>query len=80
MSLYGPMIEEADAAIIINDSDLSFGCMGCARTNELVMFMLRQRKEMPLLDIKYPETEDEGIAFVTQIKDFLAGLEGENDE
>ncbi len=80
MSLYGPMIEEADAAIIINDSDLSFGCMGCARTNELVMFTLRQREGMPLLDIKYPETDEEGIAFVTQIKEFLTELEGEKNE
>src|SRR5512139_334617 len=29
MALYGPMIEEAEAAIIIHDADYSFGCMGC---------------------------------------------------
>ena len=80
MAIYGPLIEEADAAIIINDADLSFGCMGCARTNELVMFMVRQRKGLPVLDIKYPETDDEGFAFVTQIKKFLAGLGGDSDD
>src|SRR5512138_3180805 len=32
MALYGPMIEEAEAAIIVNEADFSFGCMGCART------------------------------------------------
>src|SRR5512138_589516 len=32
MALYGPMIDEADAAIIVNEADFSFGCMGCART------------------------------------------------
>lgn len=80
MSLYGPMIEEADAAIIINDADLSFGCMGCARTNELVMYMVRQQKGLPVLDIKYPDSEEEGVAFVAQIKEFLLGLGGENNE
>lgn len=80
MALYGPLIEEADAAIIINDADLSFGCMGCARTNELVMFMVRQQEGLPVLEIKYPETDDEGFAFVTQIKEFLAGLGGDSDD
>lgn len=80
MALYGPLIEDADAAIIINDADLSFGCMGCARTNELVMFMIRQQKGLPILDITYPKTDDEGVAFVAQIKEFLTGLEGDKNE
>ena len=80
MALYGPLIEDADAAIIINDADLSFGCMGCARTNELVLFMIRQQKGLPILDITYPKTDDEGVAFVTQIKEFLTGLEGDKNE
>ncbi len=79
MALYGPMIEEADAAIIINDADLAFGCMGCSRTNELVMYLLRKRTDIPLLDIKYPSSEEEGIAFVASIKEFLAALGGGED-
>jgi putative methanogenesis marker protein 5 len=73
MSLYGPQIEAADAAIIINDADLSFGCMGCARTNELVKFLLRQR-DIPKLDLSYPKSEEEGVQFVAAIKRFLEGL------
>jgi len=73
MSLYGPMIEEAEAAIIINDADLAFGCMGCARTNELIKFLLRQ-KEMPILDLTYPQNEAEGLTFVAAIKRFLSEL------
>ena len=80
MALYGPMIEEADAAIIINEADLSFGCMGCSRTNELVMYLLRKRSEMPLLDIKYPSSDEEGIEFVASVKEFLTSLGGETDE
>ena len=75
MSLYGPQIEAAEAAIIINDADLSFGCMGCARTNELVKFLLRQ-KNIPKLDLNYPKTEEEGVQFVAAIKRFLDGLGG----
>lgn len=76
MSLYGPQIEAAEAAIIINDSDLSFGCMGCARTNELIKFLIRH-KEIPKLDLYYPKSEEEGVRFVAAIKRFLDGLGGQ---
>jgi putative methanogenesis marker protein 5 len=75
MSLFGPMIEEADAAIIVNDADFSFGCMGCARTNELIAFLIR-KKGIPVLDLVYPWTEEEGVEFVAAIRAFLTGLEG----
>jgi putative methanogenesis marker protein 5 len=75
MALYGPMIDACEAAIIINDADLAFGCMGCARTNELVKFLLRQ-KDIPKLDLYYPKNEEEGIKFVAAIKRFLTGLGG----
>jgi len=76
MSLYGPQIEACEAAIIINDADLAFGCMGCARTNELVKFLIRQ-KDIPRLDLNYPKSEDEGVQFVAAIKRFLDGLGGQ---
>jgi putative methanogenesis marker protein 5 len=75
MSLYGPMIDTCEAAIIINDADLSFGCMGCARTNELIKFLVRQ-KDIPKLDLYYPKSEEEGVRFVAAIKRFLDGLGG----
>ena len=75
MSLYGPMIEEAEAAVIIHDADFSFGCMGCARTNELIQFLLRKR-EIPILDLRYPRTDDEGIEFVAAVRKFLQELPG----
>ena len=73
MSLYGPMIEECEAAIIINDADLAFGCMGCARTNELIKFLIRQ-KNIPKLDLNYPQNEEDGVKFVAAIKRFLSEL------
>jgi len=75
MSLYGPMIEEAEAAIIINNADYSFGCMGCARTNELITFLIRKR-DIPLLDLEYPSNDEEGVEFVAAIQQFLDGLPG----
>jgi putative methanogenesis marker protein 5 len=75
MSLYGPMIEEAEAAVIIHDADFSFGCMGCARTNELIQFLLRKR-EIPILDLRYPRSDEEGIEFVAAIRKFLQELPG----
>ncbi|HJJ42515.1 MAG TPA: methanogenesis marker 5 protein [Methanocorpusculum sp.] len=76
MSFYGPLVDEADAAIIIENPELSFGCMGCARTNELLEFMLRE-KDMPRLELIYPTSKEEGVTFVAKIKQFLSELEVE---
>lgn len=75
MALYGPMIDSCDAAIIINDADLAFGCMGCARTNELIKYLIREKK-VPRLDLNYPKSEEEGVRFVAAIKRFLRELGG----
>jgi putative methanogenesis marker protein 5 len=75
MALYGPMIEACDAAIVINDADLAFGCMGCARTNELIKYLIRE-KNVPRLDLNYPKNEEEGVRFVAAIKRFLAETGG----
>lgn len=73
MAILGPQIDEAQAAIIINDADLAFGCMGCARTNELVKFLIRHRG-IPVLDLIYPKDEEEGEKFVSAIRQFLRSL------
>jgi putative methanogenesis marker protein 5 len=75
MALYGPMIENCEAAIIIDNADFAFGCMGCARTNELIKFLVRQ-KDISRLDLNYPQNEEEGVKFVAAIKRFLNGLGG----
>ncbi|HOI57648.1 MULTISPECIES: methanogenesis marker 5 protein [unclassified Methanoculleus] len=78
MAIYGPLIEEAEAAIIVTDADLAFGCMGCARTDELILFSLRQ-KGMPILELKYPTNEEEGILFVAAVRKFLTSLPEEGE-
>ena len=66
------------AAIIVTDADLAFGCMGCARTDELILFSLRQ-KGMPILELKYPTNEEEGILFVAAVRKFLTSLPEEGE-
>jgi putative methanogenesis marker protein 5 len=78
MSLFGPLIDEAEAAVIVKHADYAFGCMGCARTDELVEFLIKQ-KGVPVLEVEYPSDEDTGIAFVRRIKEFLQSLEGTHE-
>ena len=75
MALYGPMIESCEAAIIVDNADLAFGCMGCARTNELILYLVRS-KSVPRLDLNYPANEEEGVRFVAAVKKFLSELGG----
>lgn len=73
MALIGPMIEEAEAAIIVEDPGWLTGCAGCSRTNELVRLLIRT-KGIPVLELAYPRDDNEARAFVQRIKDFLEGL------
>lgn len=73
MALIGPLIEEAEAAIIVEDPGWLTGCAGCSRTNELVRLLIRT-KGIPVLDLNYPTDDMEAKLFVHKIKAFLEGL------
>lgn len=77
MAIFGPLIDEAEAAIIMEDAPFGFGCIGCARTNELCMFNLR-KKGIPVLELRYPTNREETIEVVNKINTFLDSLEEEN--
>lgn len=77
MAIFGPLIDEADAAIIMEEAPYGFGCVGCARTNELSMFYLR-KKDIPLLELQYPTSRDEAVEMVNTINTFLDQLEEKN--
>ncbi|MCQ6961692.1 methanogenesis marker 5 protein [Methanolobus chelungpuianus] len=81
MSIVGPMIEEAQAGIIVNESPMAFGCMGCARTNELTKYLIRQR-DIPVLEVDYPrgDNEEEAKEFVYRIAEFLKSLPKDEEE
>ena len=73
ISLIGPIIEEAEAAIIVEDPGWLTGCAGCSRTNELVRLLIRT-KGVPVLDLSYPTNDVEAKVFVQKIRAFLEGL------
>ena len=73
MALIGPVIEQAEAAIIVEDPGWLTGCSGCSRTNELVRLLIRT-KGIPVLDLSYPTNDDEAKVFVQKIRTFLEGL------
>ena len=73
LAIWGPMIEAADAAIIIDNPPFSFGCVGCDRPNELTKYLIKRRK-IPTLTVQYPNDEEEAKTMVGQIRDFLGGL------
>ena len=79
MALIGPLIEEAEAAIIVEDPPVNFGCVGCNRTNELMKYLVRS-KDIPILEVRYPATEDDASEFVYQIAAFLEALSGVVEE
>jgi putative methanogenesis marker protein 5 len=73
MALIGPLIEEAEAAIIVQDPGWLTGCAGCSRTNELVRLLIRT-KGVPVLELGYPKNDVEAREFVRKIKSFLEDL------
>jgi putative methanogenesis marker protein 5 len=79
MALFDPLIQSAEAAIIVRDPVISFGCMGCARTNELINFLIRAKK-IPMLELDYPANEDEAKEFVFRISEFLKSLKSAEEK
>ena len=79
MALAGPLIDAAEAAIVVNEADIGFGCTGCARTNEITKFLIRER-DIPRLEVTYPRSEEEGKEFVYKIAEFLKSLPETEEE
>ncbi len=73
LALWGPLIEQADAAIVMEDCPYSFGCVGCERSNLMVKYLVH-RKGIPVLNVKYPETDEDAVNFVAQAKEWMEGL------
>ena len=73
MGVLGPLVDQAEAAIVIENADFAFGCSGCARTNILVKYLLKQ-KEIPILKLDYPSTTEDAEVMVIKTVDFLGNL------
>ena len=74
LAVWGPLIDQADAAIIMEGAPFAFGCVGCERSNLMVKYLI-QRRQIPVVHVEYPETEEQGKLAVAKIRDFLKGLE-----
>lgn len=74
LGIFGPLVDEAEAAIIIDEMPYGFGCVGCHRTNLMLKYLIKKRG-IPMLELKYPENEEEAKVMVSKIKKFLEGLE-----
>lgn len=79
MALIGPLIEETEAAIIVENPPANFGCVGCNRTNELMKYLVRD-KGVPVLEVKYPESDEDARDFVNKIAVFLESLPKEKPD
>ncbi len=73
VAVWGPLIDQAEAAIVMEDMPFSFGCVGCHRTNLMLRYLI-QKKKIPTIEVHYPKDEEEAKIMVTRIKDFLEGL------
>ncbi|MGF3498603.1 MAG: methanogenesis marker 5 protein [Candidatus Methanosuratincola sp.] len=73
LALIGPLIEEADAAIVVEDPEALFGCASCGRTNEFIRYILK-RRGIPVVVVPYPRTEDDARVMVSKIRSFLKSL------
>ena len=73
MGVIGPLIDDAQAAIIIEKADLTFGCLGCARAANYIKYLVK-KKDIPILTIEYPTDEDSAKLMVRKIKAFLQNL------
>ena len=73
MGILGPLIDQAEAAIVIENADFAFGCSGCGRMNILVKHLLA-RKGIPVLKFEYPSTVEDAELMVKKMADFLKNL------
>ena len=73
LALWGPLIEAADAAIVMEDCPYSFGCVGCERSNLMIKYLVH-RRGIPVLTVRYPETDEDAVNFVAQAKEWMEGL------
>jgi putative methanogenesis marker protein 5 len=79
IGLLVPLLDQAEAAIILADAPPTYGCMGCAVADEFFKFLIRKRG-VPTLEVRYEGGEklDEMVA---AIMDFLKRLrEGEQEQ
>jgi putative methanogenesis marker protein 5 len=79
LALIGPLVEEADAAIIVEEPEALFGCASCGRTNEFLLYLIKQRN-IPFVKVPYPRNEEDAKVMVSKIRSFLKSLGGKKNK
>lgn len=74
LAIFGPLVDQAEAAIVMEEAPYAFGCVGCQRTTLMIRYLIRKRG-IPLLMVRYPKNEEQAKIMVNKIKEFLEGLE-----
>lgn len=89
--LFENIIENSEAAIIMGQSKtvnhmydtlnemILFGCVGCNNQQNLVIKLLKQ-KNIPILQLKYPNSEKDLINMIRRTKEFLLSLDDLKDK
>jgi len=75
IGLLAPLLEEAEASIILSDAPPTFGCMGCVVADEFFKYLIR-RREIPTLEVKY-EGGEKVEEMVSEVMTFLEQLKKE---
>ena len=72
IGLLAPLLEKAEAAIILTDAPPTFGCMGCAVADEFFKFLIKKRG-IPILEVRF-EGGDRMEEMVSAVMKFLKQL------
>lgn len=75
IGLLAPLLEAAEASIILSDAPPTFGCMGCVVADEFFKYLIR-RREIPTLEVKY-EGGEKVEEMVSEVMTFLEQLKKE---
>jgi putative methanogenesis marker protein 5 len=77
LALVGPLIEEAEGAIIVEEPEALFGCASCGRTNEFMLYIIKQRG-IPSIRVPYPANEEDAKVMLAKIRKFLKSMGEKN--
>jgi putative methanogenesis marker protein 5 len=77
LALIGPLIEEAEGAIIVEEPEALFGCASCGRTNEFMLYIIKQRG-IPSIRVPYPSNEEDAKIMLVKIRKFLKSMGEKN--
>jgi len=78
IGLLVPLLEKAEAAIILTDAPPTFGCMGCSVADEFFKFLIKKRG-IPILEVRF-EGGDRMEEMVSTVMKFLKQLpKGSNE-